>query len=100
MQIRNVTEGMQIVGIKRVPSKDGRRTYTTYYGVIAWSDYEQDREDYALEGVPVETVQTTETFDIKVGDIVVFYYGRAIGDYQPVKAFDLIEAAPVSKDMK
>ena len=88
-----LAEGCQIIGIKKAPSKDGTKTYTTYYAVLPWSDYELGRSDYQLDGVPVSEFQTTKDFLIKVGDIVKFYYGRAIGDYQPIEDFKMIKEA-------
>ena len=84
-------KGQKIVGIKKAPSKNGDRIYTTYFCLRPYSDYELDKSD--ATGVAVEVVQTTEDFPIKIGDIVKFYYGRAIGDYQPVTDYKLIEAA-------
>lgn len=84
-------KGQKIVGIKKAPSKNGDRVYTTYFCLRPYSDYELDKSD--VTGVAVEVVQTTEDFPIKIGDIVKFYYGRAIGDYQPVTDYKLIEAA-------
>ena len=84
-------KGQKIVGIKKAPSKNGDRIYTTYFCLRPYSDYELDKSD--VIGVAVEVVQTTEDFPIKIGDIVKFYYGRAIGDYQPVTDYKLIEAA-------
>ena len=84
-------KGQKIVGIKKAPSKNGDRIYTTYFCLRPYSDYELDTSD--VTGVAVEVVQTTEDFPIKIGDIVKFYYGRAIGDYQPVTDYKLIEAA-------
>lgn len=84
-------KGQKIVGIKKAPSKNGDRIYTTYFCLRPYSDYELDKSD--VTGIAVEVVQTTEDFPIKIGDIVKFYYGRAIGDYQPVTDYKLIEAA-------
>lgn len=84
-------KGQKVVGIKKAPSKNGDRIYTTYFCLRPYSDYELDKSD--VTGVAVEVVQTTEDFPIKIGDIVKFYYGRAIGDYQPVTDYKLIEAA-------
>lgn len=85
--------GCQVIGIKRAPSKDGKRTYTTYFTVAKWSEYELNREDYGLEGLPVKEYQTTEDFPIHVGDVVKFYFDQAIGDYQPLIDFKMIQSA-------
>jgi hypothetical protein len=98
MQIEKLQEGLQIVGIKKAPSKDHSRVYTTYYCVTAWTPYELDNSEYALSGVPVEIVQTTEDFPINLGDVVKFYYGKAIGSWQPVTDYKLISASNVSAD--
>ena len=97
MEVKAIRDGCQILGIKTAPSKDKTRIYTTYYCVRAWSPYELDREDYGLSGVAVEEVQTTENFDIKVGDVVKFFYGKAIGDWQPIVDFKRLEKEEVKK---
>ena len=83
-------DGVLIMGIKKAPSKDGSRVYTTYYAAAPWSEYELGREDYSLAGMPVVEFQTTKDFPIEVGNVVKFYYGRAIGNYQPIEDFKLI----------
>jgi hypothetical protein len=99
MQIEKLTEGLQIVGVKKAPSKDHSRVYTTYYCIAAWSAYELDNTDYLLSGVPVEIVQTTEDFPLNLGDVVKFFYGKAIGNWQPVTDYKLISSnnVPVEK---
>lgn len=83
-------DGVQILGIKKAPSKDGSKVYTTYYAAAPWSDYELGRSDYLLDGIPVCEFQTTKDFPIAVGNVVKFYYGRAIGNYQPIDDYKLI----------
>lgn len=87
----NVLKGQKIIGIKKTSSKDGTKTYTTYMCKRPWSDYEQDKAD--LSGEAVEEIQTTEDFPLEIGDVVKFFYGKAIGDYQPVTDYKLIEKA-------
>lgn len=82
-------KGQKIIGIKKTKSKDGNRTYTSYMCLRPWSDYEIDNADYS--GYAVEEVQTTEDFPIEIGDVVKFYYGKAIGSWQPVTDYKLIE---------
>lgn len=103
----NDLKGLKIVGIKKTPSKDGKKTYTTYYGLRPWSDYElkteEENANASLEGAAVEEVNTTEDFPISVGDVVKFFYARATqyGDkvYQPVDDYKLITpATPFDKD--
>lgn len=84
-------KGQKIVGIKKATSKNGNRIYTTYFCLRPYSDYEIEKS--STEGVAVEEVHTSEDFPIKIGDTVKFYYGRAIGDYQPVTDYKLIESA-------
>lgn len=91
--VKQPEKGCQIIGIKKAPSKDGKRTYTTYYAVHDWSDYELGRSDLLLSGLPVEEYQTTEDFPIHIGDVVEFYFGKAIGDFQPLIAFSMIQQA-------
>ncbi|MDE6128079.1 MAG: hypothetical protein K2G16_02675 [Lachnospiraceae bacterium] len=80
----------QVVGIKRAASsRNKERVYTTYYCLRAYSDYELDKTETA--GIAVEEVQTTEDFPIEINDIVKFYYGKAMGDWQPVTDYKLIE---------
>lgn len=87
----NELKGQKVIGIKKTKSKDGTRTYTTYMCLRPWSDYEQDKAE--LDGSAVEEIQTAEDFPIEIGDVVKFYYGKAIGDYQPVNDYKLIEKA-------
>ena len=103
----NEFKGLKIVGIKKTPSKDGKKTYTTYYCLRPWSDYElktkEENANASLEGAAVEEVNTSEDFPISVGDVVKFFYGRAVqyGDkvYQPVDDFKVITpATPFDKE--
>ena len=84
-----VLKGQKIIGIKKTPSKDGKRLYTSYMCKRPWTDYEIDKGE--LSGAAVEEVQTTEDFPIELGDVVKFYYGKAIGSWQPVIDYKLIE---------
>lgn len=93
-----IGEGCQIIGIKKAPSKDGTKMYTTYYAVCPWTAYELGREDFKLEGIAVQEFQTVKEFDISLGDIVKFYYGRAIGSFQPIEDFKLLCRASDIKD--
>lgn len=95
----NQLKGQKVIGIKKTTSKDGARTYTTYMCERPWTDYEIDNAE--LAGTAVEEVQTTEDFPIEIGDIVKFYYGKAIGSWQPITDYKLIErATPFDKDKK
>lgn len=86
-------KGHQVIGIKRVPGKRNKNTiYTTYYCRVPWSDYEKENAD-DLQGSAVEIVSTTEDFPIQLGDTVRFFYGKAMGEWQPVVDYKLIEAA-------
>ncbi len=91
----------KILGIKKTPSKDGKRTYVTFACSHGYSDYELDNTDCA--GVTVENIQANEDFGIDVGDVVEFRYGKAIslpsgGLYQPIYAVDFIsKAKPATK---
>ncbi len=82
----------KVIGIKKVFSKDKTRIYTSYYCLHDFSTYEVDNAAL-LAGVPCEEVQTTEDFDIGIGDKVKFYYGKARGDWQPVVDFQMVEKA-------
>ena len=105
----NELKGQKVIGIKRTPSKDGKKIYTTYYMLRPWTDYELDAAVKnsdptklpALEGNAVEEINTTEDFPIQIGDVVKFFYGKAVqyGDkvFQPVDDFKLIESS-VYKD--
>ena len=93
-------EGYQIIGIKRVAGKKNKNTvYTTYYCQTPWSDYEIENAD-ELQGCSVEAVSTTYDFPIQIGDIVKFFYGKSMGDWQPVIDYKLISKAsnPFNKD--
>ena len=93
-------QGYQVVGIKKAPSKDGTKVYVTYYAIGPWSDYELSRDDYGLSGYPVQEFQTTEDFNIHLGDVVKFYYGRAVGSYQPIVDFKLLVPYAGTPDKK
>ena len=47
-------KGQKVVGIKKAPSKNGDRIYTTYFCLRPYSDYELDKSD--VTGVAVEVV--------------------------------------------
>lgn len=85
--------GYEVIGIKKAPTKDGSRIFTSYMCRKPFTDYEVDKEDIYLSGVAVEEVQTTEDFDIGIGDIVIFFYGKAIRDWQPVVDYKMIKKA-------
>lgn len=93
-----VLKGQKIIGIRRVPSKDKTRIYTTYYCVRPWSAYEMHNGENT--GTAVEEVQTSEDFPIQVGDTVKFFYGKAMGSYQPVTDYKLIESATFPEKTK
>ena len=80
-----------VIGIKKAFSQKSQRTYITYYCTRPFSNYECDNTD--CSGLGVEEVQTSEDFPIKIGDVVVFYYGKAIGTYQPVTDYKMLKAA-------
>ncbi len=92
----NELKGQKIVGIKKTKSKDGSRTYTTYYCMTPWSNYEINNSE-SLDGVSVESVSTQEDFPIDIGDVVKFFYGKSIGNWQPVTDYKLIEKAVFEK---
>ena len=89
-------DGQQIVGIKKVLSKDGKRTYTSYFVLRPWTDYELDNAN-DLAGNAVEEVTTSENFPLNIGDVVKFFYGKAIstanGLFDPVVDYKLIRSA-------
>lgn len=93
-------EGNEIIGIKKVKAKSSDRIYTTYMCKRAWSDYELDNSE-EIAGDAVEEISTSEDFPLQIGDVVKFYYGKAIGSYQPVTDYKLISTAtPFDKDKK
>lgn len=93
MNIDVKLQGYQIIGIKRVAGKKNKNTvYTTYYCKTPWSDYELENAD-ELQGCSVEAVSTTKDFPIEIGDVVKFFYGKAMGEWQPVEDYKLIEKA-------
>ncbi len=83
-------DGIKILGIKKVTSQKSGKVFTTYYGTKSFSDYETENSDL-LVGLAVEEVGTSEDFPIEIGDTVKFFYGKAIGSYQPVIDFQMIE---------
>lgn len=88
----NTLPGYEVIGIKRIPSKNGDRIYTSYFCRKPFTSYEIDNAQ-ELQGCSVEEVQTTEDFPIQIGDVVKFYYGKALGNWQPVVDFKIIKAA-------
>lgn len=84
-------KGQKVIGIKRSASRNKDRIYTTYFCLRPFTDYELDKSE--VSGTAVDIFQTTEDFPIVIGDTVTFYYGKAIGDWQPVIGYILIEAA-------
>ena len=94
MENANVTlKGHRIIGIKKASGKKNKNTvYTTYYCQVPWSEYELENAD-ELQGCSVEAVSTTEDFPIEIGDTVKFFYGKAMGEWQPVVDYKLIEKA-------
>lgn len=97
----NDLKGQKIIGIKKTPSKDGKKVYTTYYMKRPWTPYElqvlEGNASASLEGYAVEEVNTSEDFPIQVGDVVKFFYSKAVqyGDkvFQPVDDYKLIAPA-------
>ena len=84
--------GLIIVGIRKAKSKKSDAVWTTYHCKKGFSDYELENSD-EIHGAAVEIVTTSEDFPIQVGDEVLFFYGKAIGDYQPVVDFKMIRQA-------
>ena len=90
----------KVLGIKRTPSKDGDREYVTFNCAHAYTDYELDKSK--CEGFSVESVQASEDFGVKIGDVIEFKYGKALptkngGVFQPVKGVIFIDRAGQTK---
>lgn len=84
-----VKNGLVVIGIRRAKGKRSDVVWTTYHCKKSFSDYELENSD-EIKGKAVEIVTTSEDFPIEVGDEVQFLYGRAMGDYQPVIDFKMI----------
>lgn len=78
-----------IVGIKAVPSKKNDTVWYTYFCTCPFSDYEVENSK-VLSGVSVESVSVANDLGLKIGDVVDFVYGRAIGTYQPIKGVNIL----------
>lgn len=81
--------GMTVIGIRRTKSKKSDAIWTTYFCTKPFTDYELENSD-EIVGSSVEIVTTSEDFPIQMGDEVQFFYGKAMGDYQPVIDFKMI----------
>ena len=86
-------DAKKIVGIKATKSKKSGKLWYTYYVTNQFSDYEMENSEW-YEGVSCESVGSGEDLGLKLGDVVEFNYGRAIGDYQPIKSVTIISPAP------
>lgn len=84
--------GLIVIGIRKAKSKKSDAVWTTYYCKKGFSAYELENSDL-VEGKAVEIVITSEDFPISLNDEVQFFYGKAMGDYQPVIDFKLIRRA-------
>lgn len=94
------SDEFKVLGIKRTPSKDGDREYVVFNCSHAYTDYELDNSK--CEGLSVESVQASEDFGVKIGDVVEFKYGKALptkngGVFQPVKGVIFISRAGQTK---
>ena len=84
--------GLIVIGIRRAKSKKSDAIWTTYHCKKGFSAYELDNSE-EVSGMAVEMVTTSEDFPIQIGDEVLFFYGKAIGDYQPVVDYKMIRPA-------
>ncbi|MDE6673716.1 MAG: hypothetical protein K2K19_02735 [Acetatifactor sp.] len=87
---------LTVIGIRKAKSRKSDAVWTTYHCKKGFSDYELENSD-EIHGAAVEIVTTSEDFPIQVGDEVLFFYGKAIGDYQPVVDFKMIRQANSAK---
>lgn len=81
--------GLIVIGIRKAVSKKSGAVWTTYHCKKEFSDYEKDNSDEIM-GKAVESVTTSSDFPIQIGDEVLFFYGKAMGDFQPVVDYKLI----------
>lgn len=84
--------GLIVIGIKKNVSEKSGAVYTTYFCKKDFTAYEKEHSSI-LEGKAVEIIQTNQDFPIQIGDEVIFYYGKAFGNYQPVTDFKMIKKA-------
>lgn len=91
--------GLIVIGIRRARSKKSDAVWTTYHCKKEFSDYELENSDEII-GKAVEVVMTSADFSIEIGDEVQFFYGKAIGDYQPVVDFKMIRKADSKQPAK
>lgn len=88
-------DAKKIIGIKVSTSKKSGNKFYTYYVTNCFSDYEVENSE--VQGISCESVGCSTDLDLNIGDIVEFNYGRAIGDYQPIKSATIIEKAAFKK---
>lgn len=84
--------GLIVIGIRRAKSRKSDAIWTTYHCRKPYTDYEVENS-VDIQGTAVESITTSEDFPIQLGDEVQFYYGKAIGDYQPIIDFKMIHQA-------
>lgn len=84
--------GLIVIGIRRAKSKKSDAIWTTYYCKKGFSAYELENSE-EIAGMAVDIVTTSEDFPIQIGDEVLFFYGKAMGEYQPVVDYKMIHSA-------
>ena len=83
-------DAREVVGVKVTVSKKTGNKYYTYYCLANFTNYDVDNAEI-LSGSACESVGSSTDLGLVVGDIVEFNYGKAIGDYQPVKSVSMLQ---------
>lgn len=81
-----------IIGIKVTKgSKNPDVKYYNYYCRSIFSQWEEENSE-EIVGCPCEVVSSNQDLGLVVGDVVEFNYGKAIGNYQPVKSAKILQS--------
>lgn len=82
-------DAREIIGIRITKSKKSGNNFYTYFCKSNFSAYDTENAE-ALQGTACEVVGCSTDLGLVVGDIVEFNYGKAIGDYQPIKSVSML----------
>ena len=84
-------DAREIIGIKVTKSKKTGKSFYSYACLSNYSDYEMENAE-SIIGSSCEVVGSSIDLGLVVGEIVEFNYGKAIGDYQPIKSVTRLQS--------
>lgn len=92
-------DAREIIGIKVTKSKKIGKSFYSYACLSNYSDYELENAE-SITGSTCEVVGSSTDLGLTVGEIVEFNYGKAIGEYQPIKSVTRLQPAgnPFAKE--